>query len=436
MGERISRRMRCAIYTRKSSEEGLEQAFNSLHAQREACEAYVKSQQHEGWSVLPALYDDGGFSGGSMERPALKRLLDDVRGGKVDVVVVYKIDRLTRSLFDFAKIVEIYDAASVSFVSVTQSFNTTTSMGRLTLNVLLSFAQFEREVTGERIRDKIAASKRKGMFMGGNVPLGYDLSDHSLVINDEEAATVRTIFDLYLRLGTVRQVRAEFDRLGFRSKRRCAKAEHGLGNPTGGQPFGVGHLHYILKNPIYIGSVRHKGSVHPGRHEAIIPTDVWDAVQARLAGQAVERKGWISNSSSILVGRVFDVAGNPLTPTHSVKGCRRYRYYVTTDGRKPVLRLPAADLENAVVEAIASWLSDFGNSAALARDAGRSVECFDRAKELAQRLFRGGGKPRRCIVCCSGLSSAKTSSWFVSIGHIWRTRLASSKGIERRSIQS
>ncbi len=392
MSERALKRVRCAIYTRKSSEEGLEQAFNSLHAQREACEAYAKSQQHEGWSVLPAIYDDGGFSGGSMERPALTRLLDDVRGGKLDVVVVYKIDRLTRSLFDFAKIVEIFDAASVSFVSITQSFNTTTSMGRLTLNVLLSFAQFEREVTGERIRDKIAASRRKGMFMGGNVPLGYDLADHSLVINDEEAATVRTIFDLYLSLGTVRRVWAELGRLGLRTKRRNSKTEDRPQRSTGGQSFGIGHLYYLLKNPIYVGSVRHKDTVHPGRHEAIIPMDVWDAVQARLAGQAVEREGRTRSSLSILVGRVFDVSGARLTPTHAVKGCRRYRYYATTDGRRPELRLPAADLENAVVEAIASWLNDFGNSAALARDAGRSVECFERAKELAQRLAVHGGE--------------------------------------------
>jgi DNA invertase Pin-like site-specific DNA recombinase len=304
MGDR-RRSVRCAVYTRKSSEEGLEQSFNSLHAQREACEAYVQSQKHEGWSVIRAQYDDGGFSGGTMERPSLKLLLDDIRSGWVDVVVVYKIDRLTRSLFDFAKIVEIFDAASESFVSVTQSFNTTTSMGRLTLNVLLSFAQFEREVTGERIRDKVAASKKKGMWMGGNVPLGYDLKERRLTVNEAEAKTVVTIFEQYTELGTVRKLKQAIDRLGLRTKVR----EKGIGDQqtaTGGAPFTTGHLYTILNNPLYIGKVRHKEQIHPGEHAAIVADDLWNRVQARLAANAVKRAaGTGSKSPSLLVARIF-----------------------------------------------------------------------------------------------------------------------------------
>ncbi len=247
---------RCAIYTRKSSEEGLEQAFNSLHAQREACEAYIRSQRHEGWALLPARYDDGGLSGGTLERPALQRLLGDVRAGRLDLVVVYKADRLTRSLAGFAKIVEDFDAAGVSFVSVTQQFNTATSMGRLTLNMLLSFAQFEREVTGERIRDKVAASKRKGMWMGGTVPLGYDVRDRKLVVDEAEAATVRRVYAAYLALGSVRLLE---ERL---------KAEGVVGKA--GLPLGRGALFHLLRNRIYRGEVAHKGAVHPGEHAAIV----------------------------------------------------------------------------------------------------------------------------------------------------------------------
>ena len=247
-------RKRCAIYTRKSSEEGLEQEFNSLAAQREACEAYICSQRHEGWVVARAHYDDGGFSGGNMERPALQRLLADIRSSRIDVVVVYKVDRLTRSLADFARLVEIFDTQGVSFVSVTQQFNTTSSMGRLTLNVLLSFAQFEREVTGERIRDKIAASKKRGMWMGGNVPLGYDASEGTLVINPVEAETVRHIFALYHELGCVRRVKEEADRLGLRTKRRVSAN----GTERGGKPFARGHLYRLLSNPIYAGQIAHR----------------------------------------------------------------------------------------------------------------------------------------------------------------------------------
>ena len=257
---------RCAIYTRNSSEEGLEQDFNSLHAQRESCDAYIMSQRHEGWTPLPTLYDDGGYSGGSTERPALKRLLADIQSHLIDVVVVYKVDRLTRSLADFAKIVEIFDAAGVSFVSVTQQFNTTTSMGRLTLNVLLSFAQFEREVTGERIRDKIAASKQKGMWMGGWVPIGYDRKDRTLTINETEAVTVRTIFDLFLKLKNVQRVQTELARLNLTTKPYATPR----GRAVGGLSFARGHLYKILSNPLYIGEIEHRRVRYPGQHPPLI----------------------------------------------------------------------------------------------------------------------------------------------------------------------
>src|SRR6201989_3166136 len=259
-------RSRCAIYTRKSSEAALEQEFNSLAAQREACEAYIRSQQHEGWLLARNRYDDGGFSGGNLERPALQHLIADIRVGGVDIVIVYKVDRLTRSLADFARLVEIFDAEDVSFVSVTQQFNTTSSMGRLTRNVLLSFAQFEREVTGERIRDKIAASKKKGMWMGGNVPLGYDADERALVINPAEAKTVRRIFALYRELGCVRRVKEEADRLGLRTK--CSTATNGT--ERGGKPFSRGHLYTLLSNPIYTGQIAHKGALYPGQQPVLI----------------------------------------------------------------------------------------------------------------------------------------------------------------------
>src|SRR5246500_2529615 len=278
--ERAKHRLRrCAIYTRKSSEEGLEQDFNSLHAQREACEAFVRSQTGEGWRLSKTHYDDGGLSGGTMERAALQRLLEDIKNGLVDVVVVYKVDRLTRSLADFAKMVEIFDASGVSFVAVTQQFNTTTSMGRLTLNVLLSFAQFEREVTGERIRDKIAASKRKGIWMGGTVPLGYDVDDKRLVINQAEATTVRRIFTRYCELGSVRLLKEELDRLGVRSKIRVSKD----GVESGGQAFSRGALYALLRNPIYVGETRHKGVCHPGQHAPIVNRAMWDKVAQLLS---------------------------------------------------------------------------------------------------------------------------------------------------------
>ena len=285
--------LRCAIYTRKSSEEGLEQNFNSLHAQREACEAFIKSQAEEGWRLIKTHYNDGGLSGGNMERPALQSLLEDIRKKLVDVVVVYKVDRLTRSLSDFARMVEVFDAHGVSFVAVTQQFNTT-SMGRLTLNVLFSFAQFEREVTGERIRDKIAASKRRGMWMGGLVPLGYEVHERQLVIQPSEAETVRQIFQRYCELGSVRLLKSDLDQAGVRSKVRVAQN----GNKSGGESFSRGALYTLLGNPIYIGEVGHKGRRHPGLHEAIIERAVWDKTDELLHAHAARARGKGTKSSA------------------------------------------------------------------------------------------------------------------------------------------
>jgi site-specific DNA recombinase len=357
---RSGRTLRCAIYTRKSSEEGLEQEFNSLHAQHEACEAFIRSQLHEGWSCLAQAYDDGGRSGGNMERPALQQLLIDIREGKVDVVVVYKIDRLTRSLADFAKIVEIFDARNVSFVSITQQFNTTTSMGRLTLNVLLSFAQFEREVTGERIRDKIAASKRKGMWMGGVPPLGYTVQDRKLIVVEHEAETVRHIFQRYAPIGSVRLLREELGIRGITSKSWTSAS----GRSWGGRLIARGALYLMLQNPIYLGEIVHKDETYPGEHEAIIGPALWDAVKARLAENAVERNTGVRvRNPSLLVGLLFDGEGNRMTPTHAVKNGRRYRYYVSrplivgTRSDAAGLRIPAAEIEQIVASRIRRLLS-------------------------------------------------------------------------------
>ena len=339
-------RVRCAIYTRKSSDEGLDQAFNSLDAQREACEAYIRSQKHEGWKPLATRYDDGGASGGNMEREALQHLLADIDAGRVDMVVVYKIDRLTRSLADFAKLVERLEAAGASFVSVTQQFNTSTSMGRLTLNVLLSFAQFEREVTAERIRDKIAASKKKGMWMGGLVPLGYDKTEVGLVINPYEAVTVRRLFEAYLDVGSVRALKTWADRAGLVSKTRIFKS----GTMAQGKAFTRGALYHLLSNPIYVGKIAHKSEVYDGQHEAIIADELWQGVQARLSDSAVERKTRRNaRNPSLLAGKVFDADGRPLTPSHACKSSRRYRYYVAQDSD---IRLPAIELEQAVLDAL------------------------------------------------------------------------------------
>ena len=341
--------VRCAIYTRKSTEEGLEQEFNSLDAQREACAAYILSQKHEGWSANADIYDDGGFSGGNIQRPGLVQLMADVAAGKVNVIVVYKVDRLTRSLADFARIVDVLDAAGASFVSVTQSFNTTTSMGRLTLNVLLSFAQFEREVTGERIRDKIAASKRKGMWMGGPVPLGYDVIDRKLVVNEAEAAQVRHIMNRYLEVGSVRPMVDELAAAGFRTKLRPLRN----GTSIGGVAFSRGGLFHLLSNCVYVGDVRHKGATYDGAHDAIVDREVWDRVQAALADKAPARTRRANiRHPSILAGLVHDGHGRKMTPSHAVKQAKRYRYYMTRDrqpGTPAVWRVPAHDLEQLVV---------------------------------------------------------------------------------------
>jgi DNA invertase Pin-like site-specific DNA recombinase len=401
-------RLRCAIYTRKSSEEGLEQEFNSLQAQREACEAFVTSQKGEGWQTLKAHYDDGGWSGGTLERPALQRLLADIRAAKVDVVVVYKIDRLTRSLLDFAKIVEVFDAHGVSFVSVTQAFNTSTSMGRLTLNVLLSFAQFEREVTGERIRDKIAASKKKGMWMGGFVPLGYEAKNRKLVINKEETERVRFIFRRYLELGSVYKLKGELEAKRITSKRRVGAN----GKAWGGRPFSAGALYHILQSPVYCGRIGHKEQSYEGVHEAIIEPELWEAVQRSLAVNRRERRnGTSAKDPSLLAGLIVDANGERLTPSHAVKRGKRYRYYVsrsliTDPGKKSEFswRLPALELEKLVLKQIGAFLTDQTQIWALLKKSKLpyqdATSGLKRASKLAQDLLRGSEGTQRPLLLC------------------------------------
>jgi len=341
------RQVRCAIYTRKSTEEGLDQEYNTLDAQRDACEAYIRSQASEGWKALPARYDDGGYSGGNTERPALQTLMADIRDHRVDVIVVYKIDRLTRSLSDFAKLADLLDDHDVSFVSVTQQFNTTTSMGRLTLNMLLSFAQFEREVTGERIRDKIAASKKKGLWMGGTTPIGYRVEDRRLVIIEEDADIVRSIFRLYLELGTVRQLKQALQERGIVTKKR----ELSDGRITGGQPYQRGHLYQLLSNPVYIGHIPHREESYPGSHTPIIDQATWEAVQKQLGDnrQGHRRKAG-AKAPSLLAGVLEDDQGHRFTPSHATTRGRRYRYYVeqTKNNDTSPRRLPALEIEAAV----------------------------------------------------------------------------------------
>ncbi len=393
--------VRCAIYTRKSSEEGLEQEFNSLDAQREACEAYVRSQKHEGWRALPRLYDDPGYSGGTMERPALRRLLADIAAKQVDVVVVYKVDRLTRSLADFAKIVEAFDAKTVSFVSVTQAFNTTSSMGRLTLNVLLSFAQFEREVTGERIRDKIAASKKKGMWMGGQPALGYDVKERKLVVNEAEAVTVRSIFQRYLELGSVRELKASLDAEEVVSKRRTAAD----GSPYGGALFSRGALYQMLQNRVYRGEIVHKGAAYPGEHPPIVDEGLWDLVQQKLEANGVERSiKREAGQRQLLTGALLDAQGEPMTPTRAVKKGVRYRYYVSRrlivgrrgdgeNGRNSGQRLPARDLERLVVQRLRSFFADpnaiFEALPPDRRDAPSRKRALHAAQEIVRAIDTG-----------------------------------------------
>ncbi|MCE8507042.1 recombinase family protein [Ruegeria pomeroyi] len=341
---RPNRRLRCAVYTRKSTEEGLDMEFNSLDAQREACEAYIASQRSEGWACLRERYDDGGFSGGTLDRPALKQLIADVEDGLVDVIVVYKIDRLSRALMDFSKLVELFDRHGVTFVSVTQSFNTTTSMGRLTLNILLSFAQFEREVTAERIRDKVAASRKKGMWMGGFVPLGYDVVDRKLIVNEDEAAQVRRIFERFVEIGSATMLARELRREGTRNKQ--------------GTLIDKGYLYRLLKNRVYRGEAVHKGAAYPGEHDAIIDADLWDRAHAILQESPRKRAhNTRAQTPALLKGIIFSETGAAMTPTTTKKGPKLYRYYVSMDvirnrdtgDETAPTRLSAGMVEEAVV---------------------------------------------------------------------------------------
>lgn len=397
-------KIRCAIYTRKSSEEGLDQDFNSLDAQHEACVAYVASQKHEGWKMSPARYDDGGKSGGTLKRPALQTLLSDLEAGAIDMVVVYKIDRLTRSLADFAKLVERLEEARCSFVSVTQAFNTSSSMGRLTLNVLLSFAQFEREVTAERIRDKIAASKKKGLWMGGVPPLGYDAhpdkTRRELVLNDREAVTVKRVFDLYDQLGGLNAVTQQAHQEDLRSKHHCFSS----GRQQGGRHFGRGQIYHILRNPTYLGRIRHKDKSFPGKHVAAIDQALWDRVQARLEASAMRRRGIKSAATRTshvdaapLLGKFRDETGDILTPSHTKKGNRRHYYYVSNrliSGQPDPSgwRLPARALEAATLQTVVAHLRRAADrhEVVLAAEAPEVRASADAMSALAEKVDRGG----------------------------------------------
>ena len=391
------KRVRCAVYTRKSSEEGLEQDFNSLHAQREACDAYIKSQASEGWTLVPNRYDDGGLSGGSLDRSALKALLADIAARRIDIVVVYKVDRLTRSLIDFSKLVEAFDGAGVSFVSVTQAFNTTTSMGRLTLNMLLSFAQFEREVTAERIRDKIAQSKARGMWMGGVPPLGYEPDGRTLKIVPAHAAIVQRVFGHYLELGTVRQVEQRLVREGISTPPRISAH---TGRSYGGRSLTRGQIYKLLANPIYVGEIAHGEQRFAGQHAAIIDRATWDAVQAQLAGNAHAHRSRVNASDpSLLAGVIVDEADQPLVATHATKRGIRYRYYVSRDLQHGTrasgasgIRIPAAEIEPLVIEQIAGLLADpiaLCDRLATPMKADCTVRVLDAGLTAAERLRAG-----------------------------------------------
>ena len=406
--------LRCAVYTRKSTEDGLKQEFNSLDAQREACEAYVLSQRQEGWLLDPGRYDDGGFSGGNMERPGHKALIAKVDAGLVDVIVVYKVDRLTRSLADFAKIVERLDAKQASFVSVTQAFNTTTSMGRLTLNVLLSFAQFEREVTGERIRDKIAASKKKGMWMGGPVPLGYQVIERKLVPVVEEAERVRTIMKRYLSNYSAPRLIAQLEAEGILTKVQNRTS----GPPRGGIPFRRGSLFYLLKNPVYRGKIVHHGKVYEGEHEAIVDADLWDAVQAALAVKAPPRRFPTNEPQQALLRNLLkDSEGRPMVPTYGSKGTRRYAYYETRKdlarpGDPAALRVQRGLLESHVTDQVALLLAD--------EHALRRTSVCARPRACGRCSLQGNNsrlgwmilhrRPTRCIPWLKRFASTRDSS--------------------------
>jgi len=399
MNMKTKRTVRCAIYTRVSTELGLDQDFNSLDAQSDASQAYIRSQAHAGWLSIRTKYDDGGFSGGNTERPALQRLLADVRGGKVDVIVVYKVDRLTRSLADFAKLVELFDRHNVSFVSVTQHFNTTTSMGRLTLNVLLSFAQFEREVTSERIRDKIAASKRKGLWVGGNLPLGYALKGRKPVIVAKDAELVRTIFRTYLKLGSTIRLAAELRARGINSKART----FANGRKIGGGPFMRGALAYLLRNRFYIGKVSYKGEILAGSQPALLSKALFDAVQAKLGEQLNNYKKAQGKSAAPLIGKIFDDQGALMGPSHTRKNGRKYRYYISSrlaQGRKDhagsISRVPAASVENAIVAKLRALLKCDGG--------------VDDNDLLRKRILRVEVRKNELVVSVSREDSAKSLS--------------------------
>jgi site-specific DNA recombinase len=430
--------IRCAIYTRKSTDEGLDKEFNSLDAQREACEAYIQSQRGEGWRVVKKRYDDGGISGGTMERPALKALLLDIEAGRIDLVVVYKVDRLTRSLADFAKIIETFDERRISFVSVTQQFNTSNSMGRLTLNVLLSFAQFEREVTAERIRDKIAASKRKGMWMGGPVPLGYDLKDRKLLVNEREAKTVRRIFDLYIQHQSVRCVKEEMDQLGITTKRRIQND----GKQSGGKSFSRGNLYQLLSNPLYIGRIAHKGETYPGEHDGIVDLKSWDEAQSILQRNGPERgRDQNTKSSFLLTGLVFDEAGDPLYQAQTHKHGKRYGYYVSrslmggaknnTDG----WRLPVKALDSAVVTVLTQLLKNETEWITELNSDGVTIIDLKRAGHQAQQIFAklsGGDYPNKKTLVRAIIKRVDIAVSKITL-HINKRGLAESLGIAGQS---
>jgi len=437
---RSVKRSRCAVYTRKSTEEGLEQDFNSLDAQREACAAFVQSQKHEGWTLLPTTYDDDGHSGGSLERPALQRLLADIEAGRIDVVVVYKVDRLTRALSDFAKLVEVFDRRGVSFVSITQQFNTTTSMGRLTLNILLSFAQFERELIGERVRDKVAASRKKGIWMGGIVPLGYDVKDRKLVVNKAEARTVVDIYRRYLRVKSVNALKAELDAADIRSKRRVRRN----GTIHGNQSFSQGALYLLLQNRTYRGEAKHKGNAYPGEHAAIVDKPLWDAVQAVLAENRIERAaGANTKAPSLLTGLLFDEAGERLTPTWSIKKGTRYRYYVSTSlvkgGRKTHStrrRIPAGDIETVVIERIRKFLSNRGELLDAIEERDRSQighrHLIERGRQLAKELGETPDKHRSFVLSLVPRVKIGATSVNIDISQARLTALLDSNHMELR----
>ncbi len=397
-----TKRVRCAIYTRVSTDQGLEQDFNSLDAQYDASQAYIRSQAHAGWAMVRSKYDDGGFSGGNTDRPALQRLLEDVRAGKIDVIVVYKVDRLTRSLADFAKLVELFDQHDVSFVSVTQQFNTTTSMGRLTLNVLLSFAQFEREVTSERIRDKIAASKRKGLWVGGMAPMGYDTKDRKITVNEAEAARVRDIFRSYLKLGSLNLLLADLRKRRVVSKTRTLKS----GQQVGGIPLARGALAYLLRNRFYIGEVAFKGEILPGEQPAIIDRKLFDAVQARLNQQLNNHKASRNTSEALVVGRIFDDRGNRMTPSHTHKRGLKYRYYISSvlvqgqdEQAGSVNRVPAAEVEAVIIKAVRNRIGEGndGDDRSLINERVKRVEvqASRLVVELANTKAAGSGRRTR-----------------------------------------